>query len=96
MSNDAAYASSLLQNLRTKAYGSPEQAWGAVAAIAEVAGVNRAKFAAIVCRRNYGHRPCARVGLKTKPFHVCATKKASLAQVGRIIGGHKRIALRGF
>jgi hypothetical protein len=96
MSNDAAYASRLMQNLRAKAYGQPAQAWCAVDAIAEVAGSTKAKFAAIVCRRNYGHRPCARVGLKTKPFHVCATKKASLAQVGRIIGGHKRIALRGF
>lgn len=95
--NNAQYVARLLNNLRTRAYplARPQAAWGAVDAIAAECP-SKARFAAILARQGYGHRPCARVGLKTKPFHVAQTRKSVLTAVGRILGGHKRVALKPY
>lgn len=65
-------------------------AWSTVDAVLEL-DRTLGRFARARATRRWGHRPCARVGLKTKPFHVVQTRKGTLSSVGRIIGGHRRI-----
>ena len=72
---------------------SARAAWRLVDAAAEL-DRQYGRFAAGKATQRWGHRPCARVGLKTKPFRVVHTKKTKLSQVGRIIGGHRRLKAR--
>lgn len=95
---DRAYAQRLLQNIRHRAYGNAAQAWGTVDLLQHLLDEGRcssvdASWARWLCRRVYGFRPCARVGLKTRPFCVARTRKAELRRVGRIKGGHRRCGI---
>lgn len=92
---DQQYVQRLLQGLRTRAYHNPKRAWGVVDTIAAESPAH-AKFAANLCRQGYGHRPCAKVGLKTRPFHVVQTRKNELARVGRLLDGHRRLSARRY
>ncbi len=73
---------------------SARQAWSLVDSIAELDG-SYGRMARNRATKAWGHRPCKRVGLRTKPFHVVHTRKTELARVGRILDGHRRIRLPG-
>jgi hypothetical protein len=48
-----------------------------------------------LCQRGYGFRPCARVGLRTKPFHTARTRKVAAPRaVGHVKGGHRGCGIR--
>jgi hypothetical protein len=92
----AAWVLRVERNIRTHAYSGAKQAWSAYDAVRENEGLLSAGKVGMLrwlVRREYGHRPCARVGLKTKPFYVARSKKVELRRVGRVLTGHKRISL---
>lgn len=81
---------SLLDNAQ---FMTAKSAWRLVDSCAEL-DRTMGRMAAAKARKRFGHRPCARVGLKTKPFHVVQTKKGPLSACGRLLGGHRRIRLQ--
>lgn len=90
---DKTFIQRVFQSLRAGTYCGPKSAWAAVSAIATL-DASKAKWAANLCRARYGHRPCARVGLKTKPFYTAKPKKTELTRAGRVLTGYKKISLK--
>lgn len=95
---DLAYARRLITNIDRRAYELAVDAWWAVDLLVTLQARGRCTDslvyrARLLCRRVYGWRPCARVGLATRPFHVARTRKTPLSRVGRIRGGHRRCGI---
>lgn len=93
-----AYARRIVANIERRAYEQAIDAWWAVDLLVELHSLGRCTRSLVyrarwLCRRVYGWRPCARVGLATPAFRVARTRKSPLSRVGRIRGGHRRCGI---